>query len=619
MSFGVLGPVLVRAGDRDVTPTRSRLRELLALLLMRANAAVSSAALIHELYGDRPPDTAVTALQVHVSQLRKALLPGGVSQQRLRTVCGGYLLQVEPDELDLHRFEALASEGSRLVAAGGAARAAAVLRAALQLWRGPALADVSSPVLVQVFGPRAEARRLEVLESRIEAELTAGASDALVPELRNLVAEHPLQERLRSQLILVLYRAGRQADALAEYADFRLLLRTELRCTPSAELQELHQRILASDPELRGRRPAVVVRRRAGIAPAQLPACAPQLVGRDGASATLLGAFDTDRAPCCVVVGGAGTGTTALTLSVAHRVPDRFPDGQLFTRVDGVATPADVFGSFLVALGHRPDALPGGPGRRAARLLAELVDRKVLLVLDDVPTGWGVEAIAGLPPGSALLVSSPGRLPELGSAARRVRIGPLSQPDALALLAAGLGATRVRREIAAAREIVDRCGRLPLAVRIVAARAVGRPHWTLGAFARRLSAPSGLLGELVAGDLCVRESLLRRYQSCDDAQRRAFRLLARRPASETPELDGSSSALPPLRPDADMSAASALADTGLLEIADTAMDATGYRMPTVCAALAAELLAAEHPPEPAGAGRHPDATAHGHLGVVRRH
>lgn len=597
MSFGVLGPVLVHAGGRDLTPTRSRLRELLALLLVRPNTAVSSGALIRELYADRPPDTAVTALQVHVSQLRKVLLPGGDPQQRLRTVRGGYLLRLGPDELDLHRFEALAAGGDRLVAAGRPARAAVVLREALQLWRGPALADATSPVLVEVFAPRAAARRLAVLESCFQAELNAGASGALVPELRSLVAEHPLQERLRGQLILALYRAGRQADALAELEELRVQLRTDLHCAPCAELQTLHQRILAADPELRGHRHISVSRRRHGIAPAQLPGCAPRLIGRDGASATLLGAFDTDRVPRGVIGGGAGTGTTALTLSVAHRIRDRFPDGQLFARVGGTATPAAVFGSFLVALGHRPDALPRGPGRRAARLLAELADRSVLLVLDDVPAGWGTEALAALPPGSALLANSAGTLPELGPAARRVRIGPLSQPDALALLAAGLGAPRIRQEIAAAREIVDRCGRLPLALRIVAARAAGRQHWTLRTIVAKMSAPAGLLAELVAGDLCVRESLLRRYERCDDAQRRAFRLLA----AEGPERDAPAAPLS-TGPEVGTSAASALADTGLLDIAEITTGATGYRMSPVYAALAAELLAGDAP-----AGRVGDA------------
>ncbi len=584
--FGVLGPVELRVGDRDSTPSRSRLRELLALLLVRAGQPVRSSVLIAELYGGRPPDTASTALQVHVSQLRKVLAAAGDPVRRLGTVPAGYVIRVAPDELDLRRFERLAAVGERLLADGSAVRAAAVLRDALRIWRGPALADATSPSLVEVHGPRAEARRLQVLEARIRADLAAGAGSSLVPELRNLVSAHPLREALRAHLVLALYQGGQQADALGELAGYRAVLAAELGARPGPAMAALQRRILEGDPQLRPRVAIVAAPPiRSPVAPAQLPPC-PELIGREVGSAALLAAFDAP-APVALAVGGAGTGTTALIVSVAHRVRDRFPDGQFFVRVGARARAVDVLGSFLGSLGvpagDVPDDLPG----RAARLRDELAGRRVLVVLDDVPAGWGVGALVDLPAGSALLMSAPGSLPELGDRVRRVPVGPLDRAEALALLTTVLGEARVAAEPAAAAEIVEWCGRLPLALRTIAARAAGRPHWTLRAVAARLASPSGLLAELVAGDLCVRESLLRRYEACDEDQRSAFRRLARLTGPEqvgerVERVEGVAAA--------DRRALAALAGTGLLDIVEVAAGAAGYRMSSVCAALAAELF-----------------------------
>lgn len=591
LRFGVLGPVQVTCGGSDLTPSRSRLRGLLALLLVRANTPVGSGVLIHELYGDRPPATATTALQVHVSHLRKTVF-GECSRlsasQRLRTVRGGYLLRVEADELDLFRFESLAAEADRAMAGGNPARAAATFQTALALWRGPALADAVAPVLVEVFAPWAEGRRLDVLQRRIAAELEARPSAALIPELRNIVDEHPYVEGLRAQLILALYRSGRRAEALAEFADLAALLRTEMQCGPSAELQQLHQQMLVSDPALHGDRHVTVVEARPRIRPAQLPRDAAPLHGRDAEVEELLGAL-TSGQQRCVVGGCPGSGTSAVTLAVAHQVRHRFPDGQMFARIDAGTTPCDVLAGFLGALGHGSAALPMTLPERARALTAALMSRRVLIVLDDVPAGWGTAALAALrrlPQGSAVLANSAASLPELGPECR-VRLGPLSEVAALEVLAARIGRYKVAREISAAKEIVQRCGRMPLAIRIIAARAAGRPHWTLRGIARRLAGP-GLLDELVAGDVGVRESLLRRYRRCTDGQRSAFRSLAGLAAVRTagPGVDID------VRPGVHIEsiAAAAIVATGLLECA---ADGTGFVLPPLSAALATELHAAE--------------------------
>jgi DNA-binding SARP family transcriptional activator len=589
--FGVLGPVQVIERGRDRTPSRSRLRGLLALLLLRANSPVSSSVLIHELYGDRPPTTAATALHVHVSQLRKTVFDErsrADSAQRLGTVRGGYSLRVGPDELDLFRFESLVAAADRKMAAAEPALAAAMFRQALRLWRGPALADCDAPVLVEVFAPWAEARRLDVLLRRIAAEMEAGSSAALVPELRSLVAEYPLVERMRAKLILALYRAGRQGAALAEYAELAALLRAELDCAPSSELQQLHQQILARDPALQGRRHLAVLRTHEPVTPAQLPRGPGTLHGRSDVVDGLVEALATGRRRC-VVSGGPGSGTTAVTVAVAHQVRDRFPDGQLFATVDDSTTPADLLGSFLGALGHNGGDLPVGGVARARLLVAELTARRVLVVLDDVPAEWGGAALAtlaGMPPGCALIANSPGPLPELGTSTR-MRLGPLPDAAALELLAAGVGRRAVVDEVGAATEIVRRCGRMPLAIRIVAARAGGRPHWSLQAVARRLAGPR-LLTELAVGDVGVRSSLLRRYERCAGTERSEFRSLGR--------LDALRGALPGA--DVDVvpgvhitpRAAAGIAATGLLE---NTVGAPGYVLRPLCAALARELWSEE--------------------------
>ncbi len=593
----MLGPVIVSVAGQERTPSRFRLRELLALLLVRAGDPVSSGSLIDELYGNRPPETATTALQVHVSHLRKVLAPGIAvrdPRQRLRTHAGGYLLRVNDGELDVHQFESLADRGIRELAAGNARSASSTLRRALQLWRGPAVADSTAPALAEVFAPWANARRLVVLEHRIEAELADGAGAHLVGELQAMVATHPLRERFWGQLMVALYRAGRQADALAAYQAVRHRLRTTLSCTPSQELRELRDRILAADPALGGRQVAVP-HRWPVIVPAQLPACSGAPVGRSHPVRVLTNALTAPEPSTCLVNGGPGAGTTTVALHVAHRVRARFPDGQLYTRLRPDTEPGQVLGAFLVALGHEPDRLPESPAERGQLFRDALAGRRVLIVLDDAGSEHQVRPLCPGTPESRMLVTAPGPLTGLGPVCR-VQLGALPEPDALALLAAGTGTARVERESTAARDLVRRCGHLPLAVRITAARIAVRPYWTLRVMAERLSRPGALLAELVAGDLTVRGSLLRRYRSCDRQQRRAFRLLGVLPHHDGPIGDIPQCAITALLgtgPAASAAAAAGLATAGLLE-----RDADCYRLSPPLAELSVELLATgEHPAE----------------------
>lgn len=243
MEFAILGPLEVTDGGRPLAIAGSRTRGLLALLLLNANQAVSSDRLLSELWGDEPPVSGVTALQVRVSQLRKTL---GESGSLIVTRTPGYTIQLRPGQLDLHRFERLCREAE----SAEPALAAAKLREALGLWRGPALGDLAYEPFAQAAIGRLEELRLAALERRIDADLALGRHAELAGELQQLVAENPLRERLHLQLMLALYRARRQAEALEAYRETRTALDEQLGIAPSPALQELERAILRQDASL---------------------------------------------------------------------------------------------------------------------------------------------------------------------------------------------------------------------------------------------------------------------------------------------------------------------------------------------------------------------------------
>ena len=250
LEFRLLGPVEAVADGRPVSLPAEKPRALLAVLLLSRNRVVSVDRLIDELWGDEPPETATKALQVYVSQLRKA-----IGADRVLTRSPGYSLRVDDGELDLDRFEQLVREGREQLGAGEPKTAARLLEEALGLWRGPALAEFRSQAFAEEAGARLEESRLAAVEERIEADLALGRHARLVSELEELVARHPLRERLRAQLMLALYQSGRQTEALELYRRTRETLVDELGIEPSPELQELERAILRHDPSLQPGRP----------------------------------------------------------------------------------------------------------------------------------------------------------------------------------------------------------------------------------------------------------------------------------------------------------------------------------------------------------------------------
>jgi predicted ATPase/DNA-binding SARP family transcriptional activator len=382
MQFRILGPLEVSNGDRLVSLAGAQ-RSLLALLLLSANEVVSADRLIDELWGEEVPQSGRTALQVRVSQLRKALGDPGV---RIATRAPGYLLRVDPDELDLHCFERLVRD------ADGAepADAAVKLRQALDLWRGPPLVDLSYASFAQPAIRRLEEMRLAVLEKRIEAELELGREAELVAELERLVGEHPFRERFHAQLMLALYRCGRQADALATYQNARRVLVEELALEPSAPLGQLQQAILRHEPSLdlaatvaaRATSVAAVSESRLGTRPDRnpphnLPAQVSSFVGRER-QLKELGQL-LSHARVITLTGAGGVGKTRLALALAASMLGGSNDGVWFVDLAPLTDATLVPAKLASVLG-----VPEQPGRSLLQsLIAACGDRRLFLILDN--------------------------------------------------------------------------------------------------------------------------------------------------------------------------------------------------------------------------------------------
>jgi DNA-binding SARP family transcriptional activator len=375
----VLGPLEVWHAEGEVSLGGPKQRALLALLLLHHNEVVPADRLIDELWGEDPPEDAAGALRVNVSRLRKAL-PLDV----LATRAPGYLLRVEPDALDLHRFERLVDDGRALLLRGLAADASQRLQDALSLWRGPPLADVAYESFAQPSIARLEEVRLAALELRIEADLALGQHDELIGELEALVAEHPLRERLRGFLMTALYRSGRQAEALDAYRDARRALVDELGIEPSTALQELERAILRQDPSLAGEPHAGAAER-----------------------STLVAITAEGRADGLLSVAEPLARNTPRILVLARLVSDAAELGRASTWIEGHRSALEARG--LVA--RAASFTSTGPGEDLARLATELA---VDLLLTDAPdellaTGTPDEQVAALleeaPCDVALLVS----------------------------------------------------------------------------------------------------------------------------------------------------------------------------------------------------------------------
>src|SRR5688572_14548675 len=328
MEFRILGALEVVQDGRALDVGGPRQRAVLAILALHANQVVSRDRLIDELWRESPPATAQTALQVHVSQLRKAL-----GADRIETRAPGYRLRIEPDELDLVRFEQLVTEARRAPAADAGDQ----LRQALDIWRGPPLADLDD-ALARPERARLEEERMSAHELRITADLDLGRHEDLIPELDGLVQEHPLRERLRGQLMVALYRSGRQADALEVYREGRRLLDQELGLQPGDELRQLERAILEQDPALA---PSSATEQKLAsnlLARSEAVAVPPDSVALvDHEEARVVGYVRVGRRPVAVAVGHGSVWVTNADDGTVSRID---PGRREVIRTIGIGAPA---------------------------------------------------------------------------------------------------------------------------------------------------------------------------------------------------------------------------------------------------------------------------------------
>lgn len=530
MRFGLLGPPAVYDAAGEPHPLGSaKGRALLAALLLRPNRVVSVDELKDALWGDEPPASAHASLHNHVTRLRRLL----AEEDRLRAVPPGYLLRVEPGELDTEVFEAHARTARAAHTRGDWPAVVEAARAGLALWRGSPLAglydpDDGTPALVQ----RLRESRLLVLEWRYDAELHLGRHDGLGPELAALVAEFPLREAFHRQLMLVLHRMGRQAEALAAYQSLRRTLVEELGVDPGPAVQEAHQEVL--------RAPAAPAARQKAPRPSQLPPAPAHFTGRDALIEELRTALTHGSGPApapavAVVTGMAGVGKSALAVHVAHALRAEFPDGQLYFNLHGATpgmTPLDpghALSALLRDLGVDPRQVPDEQDAAAALLRSTLAPTRTLLVLDDAASAAQVRPLLPAGPGCAVVVTSRSPLTALDGAAR-FPLAPLSAADSGTLLRAVSG----RGSDDGLERLVERCGRLPLALRVVAARLAARRALTADALAGLLDAEAGRLDHLEYDDLSVRGSLAVAHDGLDPDAALALRRLG---AVDLPEYD----------------------------------------------------------------------------------
>ncbi|GHH47309.1 AfsR/SARP family transcriptional regulator [Lentzea cavernae] len=476
-SFGLLGPLEVVLDGRHVHVPPGKRRVVLAALLLRPGQVVPVDELVELAGGTR------NALQTAVGRLREVL------PSLVLTRPGGYVLDVRPDEVDVHRFDLLGP------------------REALALWRGRPFADIGSDTLERDHVPALTEKYLATLEARIETDLRDGAHERLVPELRSLTRQHPVRERLWAQLVVALHRCDRQTEALRAYDDIRGRLAGELGLDPGKDLQEAHRQVLTADNRPRARN--------------DLPGDIADFAGRAGDLDEILAAVPSGCVAITAIDGMAGIGKTTLAVRAAHRLASRFPDAQLFVDLHSYTagveprTPSDALLALLTALGVPAQSIPDGLDARAARWRAEMAHRKALVVLDNAGSAAQVRPL--LPGTGLVLVTSRRRLVDL-DAARTISLDVLSEEDSLNLLA-----SIARRTGEDCREIVRLCGYLPLAVRIVGARWRTRPAWSAKDLVRRLT--EHRLTELTAGERSVAGAFSLSYQQLPADQQRLFRLL----------------------------------------------------------------------------------------------
>jgi DNA-binding SARP family transcriptional activator/tetratricopeptide (TPR) repeat protein len=496
MEFRVLGPTELWSAGQPCGLGPARERSALAILLLTPRTIVPVDALIDRLWNARPPPKARDSLSVYVTRLRASLRQAVGDSVRLVGRANGYLVDVAPEAVDLHRFRRLRRQAGALAASGDYQQAAVLLREADGLWHGEALAGIRGDWVARMRDSLEEERRAAILE-RVECDLELGRHAELVGELGGLLAQYPLDEAIIACQMTALYRSGRSGDALSMYRETRGLLAEEQGTEPGQELSELHQRILRQDPKLVAR----FVGPRPGPVP-PLDTLPPETVGFVGRrqELTQLTAEHGSTPSVCVIEGMPGVGKTALAARVARMVADRYPDGVFYlsfhTHDPGCPAldSAEALDRLLRMVDLPPRQIPDSPGARAVLWRSELARRRTVLILDDAAGRDQVRPLLPRAGECLVLVTARRRIPDL-EGARTLTLDELPLDDAVTMFTqiAGPGRARDRDGVATAVEL---CGRLPLAIQLSAGRlAQGHPPG-LADLVEELSLPPAGLGRL---------------------------------------------------------------------------------------------------------------------------
>ena len=525
MEFRLLGPVELWIAGQDVDLGPVKQRTVLAGLLVEPGRLVPSSTLIDRVWGDSASADSRNILYTYIARLRRILAAAtarGEGRIELLRQSGGYRLDVDPERIDLHRFQRLAGAGRAIDGLADGDRAG-LLRAAVALCSGTPLAGLSGSWAARTR-EAIERQRLDLLVLQADVEMRLGRPEAVIDGLLAAFAENPLSETLLSRLLISLYRAGRGAEALECYAIARRRMLDAVGAEPGREVRRLHAAILrdtlpSNDIPTGGLNP-----------PSSLPADLGDFTGRGGPMGELIRALSAAprSAPAvAVVTGRGGLGKTALAVHVAHRLRGVFPDGQLYVdlrRQEPQRTPipaADALERLLRVLGV--SAIPAGLGERAELYRSLLADRRLLVVLDDAADEAQIEPLLPGAVGSGVLVTSRGLL--AGLSCERIALDVLDPDGGIELLSRIIGAERVAAEPAGARELIRLCEGLPLALRLAGSRLVSRSHWTVAQLVSRLSDEDRRLDELSHGCRTLRASLDLSYQGLDRQAQELFTFL----------------------------------------------------------------------------------------------
>ncbi|MCT4353752.1 winged helix-turn-helix domain-containing protein [Streptomyces sp. Je 1-79] len=541
----LLGPIRAWRHGEEVALGSPKQRAVLSLLASRAGEVVSGETITSALWGSDTPQTAANGVHTYVARLRRALEPGRGSRAAstmLSSEPGGYCLRLEPTDVDARLFVERHGHARRSREGGSAETTLRLYEDALALWRGEAYSGVPGP-FAAMEGVRLRDLRLTAVEEWAAVMVEAGEHAEVVDALSRAAAEEPLREKLRWLLMLALYHAGRQAHALTVYTETRQLLRRELGIEPGTELQDLHRRILAGQRELRLPGGSLAPRPREGLGagvprPAQLPPVARGFTGRDVELRQLEGLLDDEPAPrstpVIVVDGPAGVGKSALVLELAHRLSDRFPDGQLYVDLCGNGlrgrplTASDALLQLLTSLGADSTRIPRDLAGRSTLYRSLLYGRRMLVVLDDA---LSVDQLRPLIPRGASCVVATSRQRFGGLAARdgarTLTVRPLAVDEAADLLT-GLSGGRLAGQAPSARRLAALCGGLPLALRITAEGLAANPGVPLATLVEQYTTESGRLDRFTVADdalASVRDAFETSYQGLPAEAARMFRFL----------------------------------------------------------------------------------------------